>query len=124
MHAHYDAYVYIYGRYECTGLGKKGLPADQRTCLCCGRETEDEVHFLLRCPRYSIARGTLLEVYNRNMPHSYLLSTACSEQMLFNTIVESANPEVVNALADFVFYAFKRRESILAAAPAQQNGAR
>ena len=102
------------GRYECVGAGKKGLAVEDRLCMCCGNGTEDELHFLLRCPKYSWARAKLLEVYDKNMVHPYLRSTACSEQMLFVTMMEFNNSEFMNALANFVLYAFKRREALLA----------
>ncbi len=44
------------------GAGKKGvrIPRSLRTCKMCFRETEDEMHFMLRCPAFETERVIML----------------------------------------------------------------
>ena len=103
------------GRYEHNGfLGGKGLPLEWRVCLCCDlRKLEDEIHFLIECPCYAKMRERLLSkvISELKLNHTFFLSLPSDAIFMF--IMESQDKVVVNALADYLWGAFKLRNQQL-----------
>jgi hypothetical protein len=40
---------------------RRKIPASQRICKLCNLEVEDELHFLLECPKFNKIRKEILE---------------------------------------------------------------
>ncbi len=100
------------GRYENDG-NRKSIPADQRTCLVCGctDKIEDEIHFLLGCPKYDCLRIKLFDDLrklnkNINVDHHDVLQ-------VFTQIMMCTDIEVIRSVAQYLWDAFRLRESIL-----------
>ena len=87
------------GRYE-----RPKKPADERICKQCSMaEVEDEAHFLLKCPRHSLLRSTLLEkIYD---PNFEMLNVTEKLKFLLN------NPSIVKQTAQFVIDAYDNRST-------------
>ena len=71
------------GRYESDNKSskQKGVPVHQRICWCCALGVEDELHFLFKCPPYSIERERMftncalqLTIKQRPYKKGYLLN--------------------------------------------------
>ena len=79
------------------------IPKDNRFCVYCEGEVEDELHFLLICPLY----GDLREKY---IDHNY---TRLPNQYSFYNIMSSNQENVIRNLAMFKYYSFSRRKSYI-----------
>ncbi len=84
-------YTYLYnietGRYELCGLGsKRGLPIEYRVCRCCHlNKVEDEIHFLLECPRIVRAREVFMKVCKKECWRIRVLNPSWgAEKIVFN----------------------------------------
>lgn len=84
-----------------------GLDRSYRNCpLCIKRNAytlEDEYHFLMVCPEYEDIRYNL---FPENMMENVSLNK-------FYSFVSSNNASVIASLAKYMYYAFKRRKSLL-----------
>ena len=105
------------GRWEAnidplTGVRRKGIREECRMCMCCFGGVEDEQHFLLLCPVYSMVRSRFMRVVrmywnenNINIPNE--------STVLFTMIMTCMDNTVICALGDFVWNAFKLRAKVL-----------
>jgi hypothetical protein len=105
------------GRYESnvdilTGRSKKGVPVECRICPCCYSGIEDEMHFLLDCPRYDELRDELVKAYTLYCSHSNRPFPE-NRAVLFNLLMACQDKCIVNALASYLWEAFNKRTSIL-----------
>ena len=83
------------------------------TCLVCGctDKIEDEIHFLLGCPKYDCLRIKLFDDLrklnkNINVDHHDVLQ-------VFTQIMMCTDIEVIRSVAQYLWDAFRLRESIL-----------
>ena len=106
------------GRYEVNPATKKvGLPVGLRICVGCGAAVEDEVHLLLRCTCYWKERHELFRAVNRAGQGTpglaalvAVMNSGVVSDALFVELMRSKHPEVVRAVASFVWKAFKCRD--------------
>ena len=91
------------GRYE----GGTRLPPEKRVCRCCHlNEVEDEEHFFNVCPAFKENRKKLMDVFEK-----------CDKQLANNSTsnllcqsMESSDPAIIQAVADYIFDSFEKRE--------------
>ena len=109
------------GRYECVN-GKRGLPADQRVCKCCGDGiVEDEEHFMMTCPLYSSLRTQMLDVVrgvckggNKKIkPTEDGVLQGVTNTGVFECIMSSNNPSIMHARSTYIWEAFQMRATHL-----------
>jgi hypothetical protein len=100
------------GRYELCGLGsKRGLPIEYRVCRCCDlNKVEDEIHFLLECPRFVRARGVLMNVCEKEIHDFVNVEDSVS---VFQAILKCQNHNVCSALAMYVRKSYTERYKVL-----------
>ena len=117
------------GRYEAAPAGsdrQRGVPPIDRICACCELGVEDECHFLVKCPRFTQMRECMMrrvretvewigwglkedgQAVNAEGWHMY-------REQLFDCLMSSKDAEVINAIANYLNSAFKKRQLILAA---------
>jgi hypothetical protein len=103
------------GRYEHNGFpGGHGLPLEWRVCLCCDlSKLEDEIHFLIECPCYAKMRERLLSKVISELKLNDIFFRSLPSDAIFMFIMESQDKVVVNALADYLWVAFKLRSQQL-----------
>ena len=78
-------------------------PFDERLCLICVRdELEDEYHFVLCCPAYTVLRLKYIKKYY----YQYL------SMYTFTKLLTIENKVVLRKLAAYVYYAFKKINEI------------
>ena len=102
------------GRYESDNKSskQKGVPVHQRICWCCALGVEDELHFLLKCPSYSIERERMFmncALHLTIKPIEYN-KTAALQERLFVQLMQSTNPIIINSVATYIWNAFEIRE--------------
>ena len=94
------------------GISLHAIREENRTCLCCFGAVENEKHFVLMCPVYSHLRCKLLNKYR-----AYCISEnvvyPSSDEILFNMIMGCIDIDIIYALANYVWDAFKIRTRIL-----------
>jgi hypothetical protein len=91
------------GRYE---HGKR-LPTEARICKCCDlQKVEDEVHFFSECPLYTEERSRLR---SKIIEFNTYLNNIGGEKFLIECMKTKEQP-IIEAVSDFVFRAFSRRE--------------
>ena len=103
------------GRYENSGRNSKGIPEQDRKCECCTLDkVEDEYHFLLQCPAYSERRTCLLHIVQAKLGFSNeVIHQASSERgEVFCNIMQSIDKDIINAVASYIWDAFKLREQL------------
>ena len=98
------------GRYESnvdllTKQAKKGIPVKCRICQCCFGDVEQELHFLLECPRYVTLRNKLLFIFrmyclNKNIPYPQ------GHDVLFDLLMACEDEQVINGLATYIWDAY------------------
>ena len=53
----------------------QGIPADNRLCkICSNNVTEDETHFLLKCPTLNPERNVMINAFSEKDGNIYFLS--------------------------------------------------
>ena len=86
------------------------IERNQRKCLICKTEIEDELHFLIICPLYDEERATLFQQCHINSIH---FDITLNDQQKFIFIMSNECPIVVENLAKYVFNSFKIRNTFL-----------
>ena len=85
-------------------LGRhSGHPKQERICRLCNDGVEDELHFLLHCPVYE----TLRQKY---IPSKYYVIPNINK---FNILMSSSSGHIIQAVASYLYYAFKLRKELL-----------
>jgi len=104
------------GRYENDGH-RKCISPHERICLVCRhpREIEDEFHFLLQCPTYSRLRCRLLQVVKDilNLSDADIARLLPDSDQLFASVMGSQQKEVICAVSDYLWDAFRMREQVM-----------
>ena len=107
------------GRYESNVDALTGQAIKERItrrmpyiCPCCYGSIENEIHFLLKCPRYTRSRGKLLYAYCiycniKDKPYPE------DDRVLFNFLMSCQDFQVVNALANYLWDSFNDRTVFL-----------
>ena len=72
-----------------TGRHKK-LPKEMRVCPFCPNSVEDELHFVLQCPTYTILRDKILN----NLAETNPLLNLCSQGEKFKYIMRNINRDI------------------------------
>ena len=100
------------GRYENDG-SHEGIPAHERTCLVCDSvtEIEDEMHFLLKCPKYEHFRRSMLE--SITIACSKIDINSMNTPCLFTEIMASKDKGEIQCVAKYLWDAFHLRETLL-----------
>lgn len=80
------------GRYR-----KPYVKPQDRICLMCKREMEDEIHFLLRCPRYESIRQN----FYQNIKSVGKVNHLESEKAVFKNLMSPTN-EIAPKVAKFI----------------------
>lgn len=99
------------GRYE-----RPRIEANLRVCACCGSAVEDEMHFVMECVQYTSRRNVFIQQVRSYADHDTTINIPnndASDQQMFIFLFTSASPFVCRALADFIWDAFKIRDSLL-----------
>ena len=92
-----------------TGRYRK-LAVDDRLCRCCSlHETENEEHFLLRCPLYESER--ILYISNISNNVNTFKNLGKSEQ--FQYVMSSENDETIIITGNFVYQCMLKRLKFL-----------
>ena len=92
------------GRYT-----KPKVPAEKRLCKCCTTgSVENEMHFLLECPAFSLERCYLLQTV-----HEYEVPIIDDNQRNFCQILSCVNEKVMFAVGKYINKCFVRRKEIL-----------
>ena len=80
------------GRYQ-------GIPPDQRLCAQCGSgEVENEIHFILTCPKFTKERENLEKIVSEQCyRYTYLDNT-----QKFIWLFACENPIVLKTLCEFI----------------------
>jgi hypothetical protein len=116
------------GRYEMVknpDSSKKSRvrrPVDERICFCCGTGVEDEFHFLCECPLYADIRMDLVSscmYFNSTLESDSnpgLTRINCDNpREFFRNIMGTQDCTLIRCLADYIWSAFKVRETQLQA---------
>ena len=69
------------------------IPRDERICLLCTEEVENEIHFLIKCPSKSIERNLLFTEISKTVPSFSCLDPTSK----FNFLMSQEN-KVINKL--------------------------
>ena len=80
-----------------------GHPKQERICRLCNEGVEDELHFLLHCPVYK----TLRQKY---IPSKYYVIPSINK---FNILMSSSSGHIIQAVASYLYYAFKLCKELL-----------
>ena len=83
----------------------KGIDREYRICQLCNVETEDEYHFLLRCPAWTYLR-------KRYLPEIFKFYVHPSRHKFYR-LMSSKDTHVIKTLALFLYHAFKVKEQLL-----------
>ena len=86
------------------------IERNQRKCLLCKTEVEDEFHFLIICPLYDEERATLFQQCRINSIH---FDTTLNDQQKFIFIMTNECPTILGILAKYVYNSFKIRETFI-----------
>ena len=91
------------GRYD-------NIPRDGRVCNVCNCKTiEDEIHFLLDCPKYSSLRDMFFSKIEPSLPFTLLLV----KETLLPHIMNSTDYFINTHLTSFVSLRFQLRDKLL-----------
>ena len=92
----------------------KGFPTHESTCLVCesASEIEDELHFLLKCPKYECLRSKLVDSIRSVSKCSINLNNLNLSE-LFTDIMSSRDKDIIWSTAIYVWDAFRLRETVL-----------
>ena len=90
---------------RCQQPQQRKLPVEERLCLCCGEGCEDRVHFLLKCPVYSMERTQLQE----RCPS---IDIKKGEIQTFVELMASTDEKVIKAVARYLWWAFAHRQKL------------
>ena len=79
----------------------RNIPREQRTCeFCDANQVEDEIHFLLFCPKYDELRRPLIPlIQNLNTNDAFVF------------LLNSTAPNIIRLVAKFVYLALRRRST-------------
>ena len=80
-----------------------GIDREERHCPYCECVVEDELHFLLVCPLYSVLRSRYIE-------DRYYLDPSIHNMQL---LMSSKNETLLRNLACFIYYALKEKHDYL-----------
>ena len=104
------------GRSEASSYSQKGIPTNERICLCCCNGVEDELHFLSACSSYEKERVELIDkckafnsLLNLKQDDTRYINSE-DKTMFFTQIMQSQSPTINNIVADFIWKAFHKRE--------------
>ena len=81
----------------------------KRLCKFCPRKIEDEIHFILECPLYNSERQKLFFEYDIQLPSV----NNFDHITLFSEIMTSKNQHHLDALGEFTFECFRKRNAML-----------
>ena len=88
-------------------------PLENRTCLLCDSGAiEDEKHFLLQCPTYSIERSTLFSTLNK---FSLFEDLPENDKFTFLMTYNNGDMEILKLIVDFVDECMNKRNINLSA---------
>ena len=94
-------------------FNRKPLPIESRVCKQCQinkvDEVEDEKHFLMQCPAYSLQRSKLIDQITQKFPRFLLLD----ESEKFVWILSQDDSEAIHWVSNFIFSAMKKRRKTL-----------
>ena len=81
----------------------KNTPPENKLCICSTLNCmEHELHIPLVCDNYSVIRSSYLKYY-------YEYPTVFKKRL----IMSSDNPNIINSVATYLYYAFQKRNSQL-----------
>ena len=85
-------------------LGRhQGRPKNDRICKMCGDGIEDELHFMFQCPVYETLRQKYIPRKYQTPPNMHK----------FNILMSSKSETLIQAVANYLYYAFKLRTELL-----------
>ena len=85
------------------------IERNERKCLFCKTEIEDEEHFLVACPLYSPQRKVLEEICKQNCNGFYDLNN--KQKFIF--IMSNENENMLKVLGKFIYDSMSLREKIV-----------
>ena len=77
---------------------------ERRFCDHCLTDIEDELHFLIQCPRYSHVRNTFFSAIVQNHCKFFL---SLDDKSKFNWLLANSDDEVIIQLGSFVYECFE-----------------
>ncbi len=86
-------------------LCERLVPEDRLCQYCSAQVCEDELHFIMLCPNYTILRKKLLD----NIHSQYQFLSDYSTEECYLWIMSSNETFVTNELSEYVKNAFKKR---------------
>ena len=89
---------------------KPSLPRSERKCPYCKDHVENECHFVISCPLYSLERENLFKSVIRNFTS---FKDIPSDNQKFFFVLTNEDPALLSELALFVHRAFKIRTQYL-----------
>ena len=85
----------------------KGKHLEERLCTNCNlRKIEDEIHFLVECPKYANKRKSLFEFLATVYPFASQLQ---DNKLIYKLLMSTKNFDLQKQLASFIFYIYKLR---------------
>ena len=85
---------------------KPVLERSERKCPFCESEIEDELHFIISCPKYENERTLLFRACTENSIHFETMSN----ELKFIFIMSNEDLNVSSKLGSFIFNSMKTRE--------------
>ena len=87
----------------------KNIEVNGRICAICKNGIEDEIHFLLQCPKYTSERIKFLSSLEKNAPSIKKLN----DTSMFIWIMSSEDPEVISCLCNYICLLYEKRQHFL-----------
>ena len=74
------------------------IDVEKRVCDYCPSEIEDEIHFLIQCPRYSYLRKPFFTQVQKHCSNFHLLE----DSLKFNWLLTNTDRYIITELANYV----------------------
>ena len=82
------------------------LDRSERTCPFCESVIEDEIHFLIECPKYNNERIPIFRACNQ----SSIYFENMTNELKFIFIMSNEDINIMSILGSFIFNCLKKRE--------------
>lgn len=81
---------------------KPPIPVENRVCDNCLSEIEDEIHFLIKCPKYDIYRNLFFSSVQKHCRNFSLLD----DKSKFNWLITNSDKSIITELSNFIYESF------------------
>lgn len=87
----------------------KDIPENERKCKLCKEEIEDEIHFLLKCPKLKEYRDPFIKIFYEGFPNL----AQCNKTDLFIWLMSCEDKSVIYKVCNLLELLFFKRSEIL-----------